>query len=116
MSLLTSWDEPDDGPRGLGEAVVSSMFDVTEEPGEDVMDDAFLQEAILEHAKFLGMDPQHDKAFLWIAEEVRSIPCPGIFATGALIVAVLLSVCCEPASYSHVFYCLCPPLLPRCTH
>ena len=85
MSLLTSWDEhddeqdgQDDGHRGLGEAVVSSMFDVNEveaaagADGKDVMDDAFLQEAILEHAKFLGMDPQRDKAFLWIAEEVRT--------------------------------------------
>ena len=61
MSLLSSWD---DGPgvldedtrhRELGEAVVGSMFDVNAGgagPGDEDADDAFLQEAILEHAKF----------------------------------------------------------------
>ena len=90
---MTSWDEaldvggPDDGHdgqgeshRGLGDAVVSSMFDLVgtgdSNAGEDEMDDAFLQEAILEHAKFLGMDPEHDRAFLWIAEEALTAPLP----------------------------------------
>ena len=100
MSLLTSWDEDlgddvgsgaghDDHHNSLGEAVVSSMFDVhggnsedfvgnggVDGGQDDVMDDAFLQEAIFEHAKFLGMDPVADKEFLWIAEEALTAPLP----------------------------------------
>jgi hypothetical protein len=119
MSLLTSWDEhddeqdgQDDGHRGLVEAVVSSMFDVNEveaaagADGEDVMDDAFLQEAILEHAKFLGMDPQRDKAFLWIAEEVRTAHDTFfLLLFSVLFLSLSLSVCvCASSSFFFLFF------------
>ena len=44
--------------------------------GKESMTESELQEAILEHAKFLGMDPVLDAAFLWIAEESLTAPLP----------------------------------------
>lgn len=32
-------------------------------------------EAVTRHAKYLGMDPERDGAYMWIAEEVRSCCC-----------------------------------------
>ena len=43
---------------------------------KEQMTESELQEAILEHAKFLGMDPVLDAAFLWIAEESLTAPLP----------------------------------------
>jgi hypothetical protein len=43
---------------------------------ESMMNDEFLQEAIREHAKFLGMDPDLDKEYLYIAEEALTAPLP----------------------------------------
>lgn len=30
-------------------------------------------EAVTRHAKYLGMDPERDGAYMWIAEEVRAV-------------------------------------------
>jgi surface protein len=43
---------------------------------KSVLNDEFLQEAIREHAVFLGMDPNVDQDYMWIAEEALKAPLP----------------------------------------
>jgi hypothetical protein len=43
---------------------------------ESMLNDEFLQEAIREHALFLGMDPDVDQDYMWIAEEALKAPLP----------------------------------------
>lgn len=38
-----------------------------------VPDDGDYQDAVLRHAKYLGIDPEKDEAHLWIAEEVWAL-------------------------------------------
>ena len=38
--------------------------------------DELFRQAVLEHAKFLGMDPEIDERFLYIAEEALTAPLP----------------------------------------
>ena len=65
MSLMTEW--PDDD-------LETETLDMTADGS--VMNDEFLQEAICEHAKFLGMDPDIDQDYLYIAEEALTAPLP----------------------------------------
>ena len=44
--------------------------------GADKNEEAFLREAILAHAEFLGIDPVEDEEFLYIAEEALTAPLP----------------------------------------
>lgn len=39
---------------------------------EESMDDQTYEEAVIRHAKYLGINPEKDAAYFWIAEEVRS--------------------------------------------
>lgn len=52
----------DDGSRA-----VESRLD-----GCELDEEEGYADAVTRHAKYLGIDPDHDAAYLWIAEEVRT--------------------------------------------
>lgn len=41
------------------------------EEGEPEAEEEDYEEAVTRHAKYLGIDPELDAAYIWIAEEVR---------------------------------------------
>ena len=55
MSLMTSWPDDDDLEEETLESLETHQNNKTAD--ESMLNDEFLQEAIREHALFLGMDP-----------------------------------------------------------
>ena len=72
--LETETMESLQGNTSYGDSVDNTTLNQTAD--ESLMNDEFLQEAIKEHAKFLGMDPEVDTDHLWIAEEALTAPLP----------------------------------------
>jgi chromosome segregation ATPase len=60
----------------------ATQLNVPPPPGDDdgaddgVLDPEFMKTAILEHARFLGMDPEEHEHLLWIAEEALTAQLP----------------------------------------
>ena len=74
MSLMTSWPDDDDLEEETLESLETHQNNKTAD--ESMLNDEFLQEAIREHALFLGMDPDVDQDYMWIAEEALTAPLP----------------------------------------
>ena len=74
---MTSWpqDEDDLDTETLDD-YSSTQQQHNQTADESLMNEDFLAEAIREHAKFLGMDPDVDQDYLYIAEEALTAPLP----------------------------------------
>ena len=71
---MTSWPDDDDLEEETLESLETHQNNKTAD--ESMLNDEFLQEAIREHALFLGMDPDVDQDYMWIAEEALTAPLP----------------------------------------